>query len=65
MIEEKKYCKDCKWVERWTPLSWRNRYCKHPECTEPFSFVAPQQRFANLARQFGPCYSEGKLWEKR
>lgn len=59
-----KLCKDCKWIERkWFLFSWLS-YCYNPEVMKA-STDGTGEFFANLAREYGPCFKEGKFWERK
>lgn len=68
MSDQIKMCKDCKWRGRNWLQPARNQYCYNPVVVEAENRNFPDDNgkaFASLARSFGPCYREGKYWEKR
>lgn len=61
-------CKDCKWRGKAWFVFAEHQYCFNPTVTEHECKTNPAgsgKAFARLARMFGPCYGEGKYWEKR
>lgn len=68
MSDEIKMCKDCKWRGRAWFISAGNQYCYNPEVvkSERKNFPADDGKaYAKIARMYGPCYHDGKFWEKR
>lgn len=67
-MSEIKMCSDCKWRGQAWFVFASNQYCYHPEIVknERQNFPGGNGKaFASLARMFGPCYGEGRYWEKK
>lgn len=58
-----KLCKDCKWFGRkWFTMK-QHQYCNNPKVIEEKYDEIDGKVFANIARQYGPCFKEGSFWE--
>lgn len=66
-MSEIKMCKDCKWRDNAWFIFAANQYCYNPKVVEAECKNNPGgngKAFANLARNYGPCFKEGRYWEK-
>lgn len=63
---EMKLCKNCKWRGRNWFIFEQYQYCYHPKVIEEaYKHFSQDWEFARLARDFGPCYREGRFYERR
>lgn len=76
MFSQPVFCKDCKWnklslLDRLLSLSWASK-CSHAKAIskEDGKFYVTGKkndgfRYASLVREYGPCGTEGKLFEPK
>ena len=68
IVKPIRLCKDCKWSGRDWFLSQHLQTCKNPEIVIDDLRKYPGEDgkpFANVVRQYGPCFNEGIYWERR